>query len=79
MPVSLVKNDGFDGSGTHGTGRLSFFNFNLDIPVFYPKFIKKAQFKRELFNQVCEVIYRYNGGVVVKFIRKLIKLIKNYI
>jgi hypothetical protein len=78
-PVSLVKNDGFDGSGTHGTGRLSFFKLNSNIPVIYPKFIKKAQFRRELFDQVCEVIYKYNGGVVVKFIRKLIKFIKNYI
>ncbi len=78
-PVSLVKNEGFDGSGTHGTGRLSFFNFNVNIRVFYPKFQKKVQFKRELFKQVCEVIYRYNGGVVIKFIRTLIKFIKNYI
>lgn len=62
-PTSLVRNTGFDGTGTHGRGLLSRFGGKVGQPlVIYPEFPPKPEFKPALFEQVSEVLRWQNGG-----------------
>ncbi len=76
-PVSLVRNTGFDGSGTHGKGvfrKFSGANRSLPSPIIHLP--EKAEVNKVLFKQVKKALWLQNGGwisSVVDFFRPLLK------
>lgn len=76
-PSSLVRNTGFDGSGTHGRGMLSRFGSQSgDLPVIYPEFPQKPVFDAALFDQVSKVLRWQNGGWGARCLGALRRLIR---
>lgn len=75
-PQSLVRNTGFDGSGTHGRGLLSRFGKKDDgFPTVYFEFPLQTELNFILFDQVTTALRRQNGGwkaACLNLIRRLI-------
>jgi len=76
-PQSLVRNTGFDGSGTHGRGLLSRFGRTGGRPpAVYFEFPQKSEFNFALYEQVTAALRRQNGGwktACLNVIRRLIR------
>ncbi len=77
-PVSLVRNTGFDGSGTHGRGLLRRFSKMEAILSTCPiEFPDTVCLDARLFDKVKKALCRQNGGwvaTIVDRIRRLFKL-----
>ena len=76
-PVSLVRNAGFDGSGTHGRGLLRRFHNKAGLKTFmYPHFPESAQLDPVFFDKVIETIQLQNGGWKAKLLDALRRLLR---
>jgi hypothetical protein len=62
-PLSLVRNNGFDGSGTHGRGRLSRFKSGAShSDVLEPALPAHVVLDPETVDRVAAALRRENGG-----------------
>jgi hypothetical protein len=78
-PISLVKNNGFDNSATHGRGFLSKFGINKPNEILETKdiilFKENNTFDPDLYKKVCNSLYKLNGGFLGKlrdYIKKIL-------
>ena len=71
-PVSLVRNTGFDGSGTHGRGLLRRFG-KTGEPLFFAdiKLPETAELEARHYARVKKALWRQNGGLIGKIVDKL--------
>lgn len=64
-PISLINNIGFDGTGTHGKGRINKFfqrtNFSHNLRIDFPDSI---MIEPSFFREVTEVIRQSTGGAI---------------
>lgn len=76
-PVSLVRNTGFDGSGTHGRGWLRRYSKGqADLPCSGIALPKSVSLDAELFGCAKKALWQQNGGwmaSVVGYLRRLLK------
>ncbi len=76
-PVSYVRNRGFDGSGTHGSGRLRRFGQSGRLPVSSGiECPAKVNLDEQLFARVCHGMRRQHGGrfaSTIDWLRRVIK------
>ena len=78
-PRSLVRNTGFDGSGTHGAGRLRRFGgttetFGHERPIRLPEISDSAE-DAHIMRAVQRAIWRQNGGWAGWYAEKLKKVL----
>ncbi len=75
-PVSFVSNIGFDGSGTHGRGRLSRFSVEQSTAaapiVDFPETVRPDSAR---FADVCEAVGRQSGGRISRLVSALRRLL----
>ena len=75
-PVSFVSNIGFDGSGTHGRGRLSRFSVEQSTAaapiVDFPETVRLDPTR---FADVCEAVGRQSGGRISRLISAMRRLL----
>lgn len=63
-PSSLVSNEGFDGSGTHGAGAFSRVNQVFDgSTIKYPNMPKSAELVQSTVEEAVGALRRQNGGI----------------
>ncbi len=76
-PETLVRNNGFDGSGSHGRGLLrSFANVNKSLYANVPRMPSMAERDQEMISNVFHAIGRSNGGWRGKLIDWLRRLLR---
>jgi hypothetical protein len=77
-PVSLVRNTGFDGSGTHGRGLLRRF---AKPPTTRPSpgldFPQVVNCDAELYARVKKVLWWQNGGLIASWVDRLRRLLRH--
>jgi hypothetical protein len=81
-PLSLVRNCGFDGSGSHGSGRFrNFANIKRSFPVCVPSMPISLRLTPEIDAHVFKAIKRSNGGIwgwLIDSFRRLILICVNH-
>ena len=74
-PTTLVLNNGFDNSATHGKGLFTKFSKNKPLANFNSKnfisFIPNHEFNQKAFDNVCNSLFYLNGGYLGKLRDKI--------
>lgn len=77
-PVSLVRNTGFDGSGTHGRGLLrGFSEIKTALPTARIDLPESVLINTGAYTHVKKAVWRQNGGWIAHWVSRVRQLLKH--